>query len=55
MVNKHTLEIAGKKGGKETLTGRIVVSNDGKTRTVTTSTTDSQGKKITNVAVYDKQ
>jgi hypothetical protein len=55
MVNKNTLEIAGKKGGKETLTGRIVVSNDGKTRTVTTSTTDSQGKKITNVAVYDKQ
>ena len=55
MVDKHTLEIAAKKGGKETLTGRIVVSNDGKTRTVTTTGTDSQGKKVTNVAVYDKQ
>ena len=55
MVDKHTLEIAAKKGGKETLTGRIVVSNDGKTRTVTTTSTDAQGKKITNVAVYDKQ
>jgi hypothetical protein len=55
MVNKHTLELAAKKGGKETLTGRIVVSNDGKSRTVTTTGTDSQGKKITNVAVYDKQ
>ena len=55
MVNKHTLEIAGKKGGKETLTGRIVVSNDGKMRTVTTTSTDSEGKKVTNVAVYDKQ
>ena len=55
MVNKNTLELAGKKGGKETLTGRVVVSNDGKTRTVTTTQTDSQGKKVTNVAVYDKQ
>lgn len=55
LVNKHTLELAGKKGGKETLTGRVVVSNDGKTRTVTTTQTDSHGKKVTNVAVYDKQ
>ena len=55
MVNKNTLELAGRKGGKETLTGRIVVSNDGKTRTVTTTQTDSQGKKVKNVAVYDKQ
>jgi hypothetical protein len=35
--------------------GRIVVSNDGKTRTVTTNLTDAQGKKVTNVALYDKQ
>lgn len=55
MINKHTLELTGKKGGKETLSGRIVVSNDGKSRTVTTTATDAQGKKITNVAVYDKQ
>jgi hypothetical protein len=55
MVNKNTLELTGKKGGKETLTGRIVVSNDGKSRTVTTTATDPQGKKVTNVAVYDKQ
>ena len=41
--------------GKAKLTGRIVVSNDGKTRTVTTTATDAQGKKVTNVAVYDKQ
>lgn len=55
MVNPHTLEFAAKKGGKETLNGRVVVSNDGKTRTVTTTSTDAQGKKVTNVAVYDKQ
>jgi hypothetical protein len=55
MVNKHTLELTNKKDGKTTLTGRIVVSNDGKTRTVTTTATDAQGKKVENVAVYDKQ
>lgn len=55
MVDKHTLAIAGKKDGKETLTGRIVVAADGKTRTVTTTGTDAAGKKVTNVAVYDRQ
>ena len=44
-----------KKGGKVTLTGRIVVSADGKTRTVTTNGTDAQGKKFKSIAVYDKQ
>ena len=44
-----------KKDGVVTTTGRIVVSADGKTRTVTTSGTDPQGKKFKNTAVYDKQ
>jgi len=55
MIDKNTLEIVNKKGGKTTMTGRIAVSDDGKTRTVTTTATDAQGKKVTNVAVYDKQ
>ena len=55
MVNKNTLTLTGKKGGKVTLTGRVVVSRDGKTRTVTTSATDAQGKRVRTVAVYDKQ
>ncbi|HEU4768929.1 MAG TPA: hypothetical protein VFS77_16205 [Pyrinomonadaceae bacterium] len=54
-VDKNTVALTGKKGGKETMTGRIVVSADGKMRTVTTTSTDAQGKKVTNVAVYDKQ
>ena len=53
-VNKKTLALTGKKGGKTTLTGRIVISADGKSRTVTTTATDAKGKKVTNVAVYDK-
>ena len=54
-INKNTLTITGKKNGKVTLSGRIVVARNGKSRTVTTTTTDAQGKKVTNVAVYDKQ
>jgi hypothetical protein len=53
-IDDHTLELTLKKGGKVTTTGRIVVSADGKSRTVTTSGTDSKGKKFQNTAVYDK-
>jgi hypothetical protein len=54
-INDHTLTFAVKKGDKVTTTGRIVLSADGKTRTVTTSGTDSKGKKVSGTAVYDKQ
>jgi hypothetical protein len=37
------------------MTGHLVVSADGKTRTVTTSGTDAMGKKVHSTAVYDKQ
>jgi hypothetical protein len=54
-IDDHTLELTVKKGGKTTTTGRIVVSADGKSRTVTTSGTDATGKKLSSTAVYDKQ
>lgn len=54
-VNDHTLSFANKKGDKITISGRIVVSADGKTRTVTISGTDSKGRKFSSTAVYDKQ
>lgn len=54
-VNDHTLALTNKKGGKVTTTGRIVVSPDGKTRTVTLSGTDPKGNKFTSTSVYDKQ
>ena len=54
-INNRTLALTGKKGGNVSLTGRIVVTANGKTRTVTTTATDSKGKKVTNRAVYDKQ
>ena len=54
-VNDRTLELTVKKDGKVTTSGRIVVSADGKSRTLTTSGTDAQGKKFKSIAVYDKQ
>ena len=54
-INDRTLVITAKKGSKITLHGRIVVSADGKSRTVTVNGTDSMGKKFESIAVYDKE
>jgi hypothetical protein len=54
-INSRTLTLTAKQGSKVTLTGRVVVSANGKTRTVTTSLKNSKGKWVTNRAVYDKQ
>jgi len=37
------------------MTGKAVISADGKTRTVTVSGADPAGKKVHSTAVYDKQ
>jgi hypothetical protein len=55
MVNAHTLELTAKKDGKVIETGTIVVSADGKTRTVTIKGMDSMGMKVSSMAAYDKQ
>ena len=54
-INNRTLALTGKKGGKVTVSGRIVVSANGRSRTVTTTGTDSKGKRVSTRAVYDKQ
>ena len=54
-VGARTLAMTIKKGGKVTVTGRIIVTPNGKSRSVTTSGTDANGKKVKTVAVYDKQ
>lgn len=54
-LNNRTLEFAARKNRKVMVTGRVVVSADGKSRTVTTSGTTPKGKKFRNLAVYDKQ
>lgn len=54
-AGKSTLERTIKKDGKVVMTGRIVVAADGKSRTVTASSTNPEGKKIKGTGVYDKQ
>ena len=54
-IDDHTMALTEKKGDKITNTGRVVVSADGKTRTVTVSRTDATGKKMNITFVYDKQ
>ena len=54
-VDEHTLTSTFKKGGKVTARAKSVLSADGKSRTATGSRTDANGKKISIVAVYDKQ
>ncbi len=54
-IDDHTLVLTNKKDGKVTISGRITVSADGKTRTVNTSGTNSKGEKVNTSAVYDKQ
>ena len=55
VVDDRTTELTNKKGDKVTLTGRIVVSADGKSRSVTVTGTDAKGKKVKYTAAYDKQ
>jgi hypothetical protein len=52
---KSTVLFTIKKEGKVTVNGTVVVSANGKMRTVTTTGTDATGKKFKSVAVYDKQ
>ena len=54
-VNANTLSMTLKKDGKVVGTGKIVMSADGKSRTVTTSVTGADGKKANATAVYDKE
>jgi len=53
-IDDRTMEFTVKKGGKVTITGRVVVAPDGKSRHRARDRTDSKGKKFHNVAVFDK-
>ena len=54
-IDAHTLALTVKKGGKVTMSGPVVLSADGKSRTLTLKGTDAAGKKVTSVSVYDKE
>lgn len=54
-VNANTHTYTQKRGGKVYGTGQGVISNGGKTMTLTSTGTNAEGKKFHNVAVLDKQ
>ncbi len=54
-IDDSTLEFTSKKDGKVITSGKVAVAADGKSRTVTSSGTDADGKKFENKAVYDKE
>jgi hypothetical protein len=54
-INERQSDIVWKKGGKVVMTGKSVISADGRTTTVTQTGTDPQGRAVNNVIVSDKQ
>lgn len=54
-INAHTVAYEEKKAGKTVLTGRRVLSKDGKTLTVTESGTDTDGARLDDTLVYDRE
>ena len=54
-VDASTVRVIYKKGGTVTVTKTQVVSSDGKTDTITNTSTNAQGQTVSSVRVYDKQ
>jgi hypothetical protein len=54
-VNPRTAKVVTKLNGKVTITQTLVVSDDGRTRTITTTGKDAKGRAIESTAVYEKQ
>ena len=54
-IDANTVQATTKMNGKVTITGKITVSADGKTRTVAQTGTDSHGRSVNTTAVYSKQ
>ena len=55
MTSPGRYALTNAKAGKTTVTGTVEFSADNKTRTLTMDMTDPAGKKVTSVAVYDRQ
>jgi hypothetical protein len=54
-IDDRTFEVFAKTKGKVSVSGRVVVSADGKTRTAHVKGTSPSGEKYETTAVYDKQ
>lgn len=54
-IDANTVEITTQLAGKPMVTGKVVVSKDGRTRTLTQTGRNAKGQTVNNVVVYDKQ
>ncbi len=54
-IDDNSYENTWKKGGKATMSTKVVVSKDGKTLTVTQTGTNAKAQAVSNTVVYDKQ
>ena len=54
-IDDYTTDFTFKKGGKAVSTGRLAISQDGKTATYRSKGTNLEGKKFDNRTVYDRQ
>ncbi len=54
-IDARTYRVVTKKGGKTTLTARIVVAADGKTRITTQTGKNAQSQTVKNTMFYEKQ
>jgi hypothetical protein len=54
-VDDHSYTNTWKKGGKPTITAKVVVAADGKTMMITQTGTNSKGETVNNVFAYAKQ
>ena len=54
-VNDRLLRFTAKKGGKVTMVGRVGVAPDGKSRTVSATGTNAEGKRVSTTSVYEKK
>jgi hypothetical protein len=54
-IDANSWSVVSKVGGKATVTTKVVMAADGKSRTVTQVGTDAQGKPVNNMIWYDKQ
>lgn len=54
-LSANSTEFSRKRSKKVVQTGTNVVSADGKTRTLTANGTDSLGRRVNNVSVYDRK
>jgi hypothetical protein len=54
-IDARTYEVVSKKGGKRTITARIVVAADGKTRVSTQTGKSVAGETLKHTVIYEKQ